>query len=363
MMEKPMPAGTLPGRHVRTLILSALVPCLFVLPETVFADADPPTAPGPGAGYVSNFGKTMDTAHARLEQNILAQTVRLDDFFGDVRTEDRRQTGYELRWRNSFRIEDGGTLVYGTSVRARFTLSRISERLRLIIAGEDEPTPLSQTLPQDPGNPGFDRTTPVAHFANTELRYELVRKPDMNLFLGAGVRLDLPFEAFVRSRFQYNHRFSDESLLRLAETLFVKNTDLLGETTEISLERLIDTNTILRWSSAGTASEEIRGLEWGSELSLIKGLQEGRAVTLTGGAYGNTTSSAVADNYRLLARYRSNFLRSWLFYELEPEIAWPRDRNGEFPATLALTFRVEVVFQGNSRHNGPLDGKRVDGTP
>ena len=338
---------------IRPLALTVCLLCLIALPGGALAEDEPP---GTGSGYVAAFENTMDSAHARLQQNILDQTVRLDNFFGDERAVNLRETGYELRWRNSFRIEDGGSLVFGTSVRAHFVLSKISERLRLVITGEDEPTPFTRSLPKDPGSPGFDRTTPAAHFANTELRYDLIRNSDMNLFLGTGVRLTLPLEAFVRSRFQYNHRFNDKSLMRLAETVFVKNTDLFGETTEINLEHLLDKNTILRWSSAGTASEEIKGLEWGSELSLIKGLQEGRAVTLMGGAYGNTTSSAVADNYRLLARYRSNFLRTWLYYELEPEIAWPRDHNGRYPATLAFTLRLEVVFQGNSENNGKHTG-------
>ena len=90
----------------------------------------------------------------------------------------------------------------------------------------------------------------------------------MNLFLGAGVRVALPLEAFVRSRFLYSRDFSDVALMRLGETLFVKNSDLFGETSEFSLERLVGRDSLLRWASSGTASQEIEGLEWGSELSL-----------------------------------------------------------------------------------------------
>ncbi len=353
-----MSPGILSGQDVRTLLLTAHL-LLPALAGSAYAGDVSATPPKTETTYAAAFEQSMDAAHERIQQDILDQTVRLDNFFGDVRSEGLRQTGYELRWRNSFRLEDGGSIAYGTSVRAHFVLSRISERLRLVIAGEDEPAPFTQALPQDPGNPGFDRTTPAAHFANTELRYDLIRKPCLNMFLGAGVRLNLPFEAFVRSRFQYTHNFSDTSLMRTAETLFVKNTDLFGETTEINIEQQLDKKTILRWASAGTASEEIRGLEWGSELSLIKEIGENSAVTLTGGVYGNTTFPALADNYRFLVRYRSNFLRPWLFYELEPEIAWPRDNNGRYPATLDCTFRVEIVFQGNSQKAGDRVGTRA----
>jgi hypothetical protein len=170
----------------------------------------------------------------------------------------------------------------------------------------------------------------------------------VNLFVGAGVRFALPLEAFVRSRFLYSHDFSDVALMRFGETFFLKNGYQPGETTEFSLERLIGRDSVLRWASTGTASQEIEGFEWGSELSMIRQLSPLSAVTLMGGVYGNTLSSALVSNYRVAARYRQNFLRSWLFYELEPEMFWPRNGDGRYPANLAFTLRIEVVFQGTS---------------
>jgi hypothetical protein len=305
---------------------------------------------------MESFSRTMDETHSRLERNILEQTVRFDNFFGSVSGDNLRQQGYEIRWRNNLRIDHGSDLTYGTGLRASFTLSRISERLRLVIAREGETDNTRQSLPQDPGNPGFDRTTPTTHFTNTELRYNVIDGPDMNLFLGAGVRVKLPFEAFVRSRFQYTRHFDDISLMRFGETLFLKNTSLLGETTEISLERLYKPGTILRWATAGTASQEIEGLEWGTEFSYIQEFSPRSAITVTGGVYGNTTSSLLNSNYHIFARYRQNFLRKWLFYELEPEISWQRNEVGRYPAILAFTLRLEIVFQGKAAPKEKISG-------
>lgn len=331
--EEPLPWATAPW---------ATSPWAGPVP---FEEPLPWKRPAP-PGYMATLGKTMDEAHAGLERNILNQTVRLDNFFGNVKNPVLQKTRYELRWRTSLRVQHGWELNLGTNIRANLVLSRISDRLRLFIAGEDEPSQTTATLPQDPGSPGSDRTTPTAHFANTELRYELIQKPSLNVFLGAGVRLALPFEAFVRSRGQYTRAFSDVYLMRVAETFFLKNTSLLGETTEFSIDRQCGPKTILRWANSATASQEIEGLEWGSELSLIRELSPKSAITLTGGIYGNTTLPVVFQNYRLLARYRRNFLREWLFYELEPEITWPLESNGSRHETLAITFRLEVVFKG-----------------
>lgn len=297
----------------------------------------------------SFIGTTIYGAHDELEKNILEQVIRLDSFFGNAKTENQQTAAYQLRWRNSLRVEQGGQIKFGTTLRANLQLSRINKRLNLVIAGEDEPEPFSSSLPEDPGNPGLDRNSQSMRIANTELRYSLIQTPTLDIFLGAGVRFIFPPEAFVRSRSQYTRTISDVALLRCTETLFIKNFNRLGETTEIDLERLLSKNTLLRWSNSGTLSDEIQGMEWGSELSLIRELSPRSGITLTGGVYGNTSTDDVVANYKMLARYRRNFLKSWLFYELEPEISWPRRADGSFPTNFAFTFRIEVVFQGKEK--------------
>jgi hypothetical protein len=231
-------------------------------------------------------------------------------------------------------------------LRANIVLPRISERLRLVISGENQVEALSPTLPKDPGNPGFDRTSqPAGRLVNTEFRYGLIKTADKDLFVGAGVRVALPLEPFVRSRFQITHIFDNICLIRLGETFFVKYREEVGETTEVNLERLLDKYTILRLASSGTLSQEFHGLEWGSELSLIRELSSKSAIAFTGGIYGNSDPSTVIRNYRLLTRYRRNFLTDWLFYELEPEIYWPRISTGTYSPQFALTFRLEILFQ------------------
>jgi hypothetical protein len=158
--------------------------------------------------------------------------------------------------------------------------------------------------------------------------------------------------SFVRSRIQHTYHISDVALARVGETLFVNNTSGAGETTEVSLERSLDNKTLLRWANTGTVSRESRGLEWVTDLTLINELSSLSAITVAGSIFGNTNLDDVISNYRILARYRRNFLRSWLFYELEPEISWLRRGNGAFPARIAITFLLEVVFRGMG-HNSP----------
>jgi hypothetical protein len=292
--------------------------------------------------------KNVDKVHDSFEQDILGQVIRLDNFFGNSKGRDEKKTGYQLRVRNIVRVEQDGTLNFGASLRANVTFSNISDRLRLYVSGNNEPEQLAPRLPEDPGNPALARTAQSAKIVNTELRYGFFQTPSTNIFLGTGFSLVIPPEIFVRSHFQHTHHISDVTLVRFGETLFVNNIVGLGETTEISLERLLYPKTLLRWASTGTVAYGIHGLEWGTELSLLHELSSKSAMVLTGGAYGNTSIDDVISNYRLLAHYRRNFLRSWLFYELAPEISWPRQADGKFPTNYAMTFILEVVFKGSS---------------
>jgi hypothetical protein len=331
------------------------VPPEQVPPEEVPPEPSPsPPAPGPSPiEEKSGVERFMEETHARFERKILARVIWFDNFFGTVKTEELRQPEYLLRWRNSLRVEERGQFKYRTSVRGSFVLPKISKRLRLVISGETEAEPEAARLPEDPGTPGFDRTLPNTRLVNTELRYIIVQKPLTNLFLGAGVRLKLPFETFVRSRFQYTHRLGEVALARFGETLFWKNTDGFGETTEVDLERQLAPKTLLRWANAGTWSEATSGLDWGTDLSLLRELSLRSAITLSGGVFGNTRPTAEVQTYRILARYRRNFLWPWLFYELEPEVSWPRDPAGAYHSAFAFTFRVEVVFQESTAHGWP----------
>lgn len=356
------------GSGFRVLFWTLQIVSLIALAKTSIAMEEAPSEPAPAAESptipepqrlddfpkekTNKIAKAVDTTHASLERNILEKVIHFDDFFGNTKGETERQTGYMLRWRNSVLVEEGGHVRFGTNAHASIVLSKINERLRLTFSEEDDTSKFSQELPEDAGNPGFDRTTHNVRLVNTELRYSLLKTPTWDIFLGAGVRLVIPPEAFARSRIQYTYTFSDISLIRIRETPFINSANGPGQTTEIELEQLLDRGTILRFDNSGTVSQNIRGLEWGTELSLMHDLSPHSAITLLGGTYGNTSVADWVTDYRVLTRYRSSFLRSWLFYELEPGVSWPRGVDGNFRAKFAVTFRLEVVFQGTGIGNG-----------
>lgn len=319
-----------------------------LLSFTLFPDEQQPPLLPPLSkrGPLAFIGQTADAIHEDLEHGILRQTIRFDNFFGVSDTKKPQRSAFLLRWRSEILLKQGGHFDWGSTLRADFKFPKIDDRLHLALSGADKTDSTTPTLPEDPGNPGFDRTVQTTKVVNTELRYVLFEVPSTDFFLGAGVDIVLPPKAFVRARFQHTQKLGESSLFRFGETIFAKTPYGPGETTEVTVDRTITPTTLLRWANSGTLSREIKALEWGSALALLHQLSAGSAITEACGIYGNSSIEHWITNYQLLARYRHRFMRDWLFYEVEPQVNWTRQLNGNFDANLILTLRLEVVFQG-----------------
>jgi hypothetical protein len=305
----------------------------------------PPEALPPGeAGPPDSW---MDRTHSFFRDRTEDTFAWFDGFFGKTSGVDAARPDFVMRWTNEMRVEERGTPKFRTSLRANVHLPGVSRKLKLVISGESKPDP-SVVLPDDPGNPGFNAQAPGTSFkqVSTEIRYEFIKTQRNYFFAGTGVRLVLPPQAFARVRYQFNQPFGDNNHFRFAVTPFWNSKVGFGETTDFSLERRIGPMVLVAWSNSGTISEDSSGLEWGSALSLAAQLSPKSAVSPSVGLSGPTRPLAVISNYRAAVKFRRNEFRPWFFWELEPEVNWPRDDLGGYRATYAGTLRAEVLFLG-----------------
>lgn len=285
-----------------------------------------------------------DRYHARFERDMFAMVDWFDRFFGDERIADAAAPESSLRWTNDFRWDEADRFQYRTRLRAWVRLPRLSRKWRLVVSGETrgDQTAVRQ---EDPGNPGLDISSPSRR-GSTEIVYDLFRAARTTVDFGAGVRVKIPPNAFVRTRFQHVRELGFETLCRLTVIPYWDAKDGFGESNQVDLERRLAVPAFLRWSSTIGISERSRAWEWGTELSLLHRLSDRSAVTLGGGAAGPTRPSVSVQNYRVFTRYRRNFLRHWLFFELEPDVNWPKQADGGRKPVAGGTFRLEMLFTG-----------------
>ncbi|MFA6149026.1 MAG: hypothetical protein WC899_12535 [bacterium] len=286
----------------------------------------------------------VDRTHSRVERNLFDTVAWFDRFFGDERMEVTERPESFLRWTNELRWDEEEHFSFRSTVRASVRLPRLKKRWRLVISGETKGDPNAVTQ-EDPGNPGLDVGSRT-RTGSTELVYDLLRTPRSSLDVGAGVRVKLPPDAFVRTRFQHARPIGLETLGRFTIIGYWDARDGFGESNQVDLERWLAPPTLLRWSNSLAIVENRSGWTWGSELSLLHKLSPKSAVTFAGGASGSSRPAWIATNYRVLARYRRNVWRKWLFLEGEPDIRWPRKEDGSRKPVWGAVLRAEILFNG-----------------
>ena len=310
-------------------------------PEASVPDVtDNATVPAPSAadnGWV-------DRTHSRVERDLFDTVVWFDRFFGDERMEITEAPESSLRWMNESRWDEEERFSFRSRIRASLRLPRLKKRWKLIFSGETRGDPNAITQ-EDPGNPALDIGS-QGRIGSTELVYDIFRTPRSILDVGAGVRVKIPPDAFVRTRFQHARPIALNTLGRFTATAYWDARDGLGESNQVDLERWLAPPTLLRWSNSITITETSRWWTWGTELSLLHKLSPKSAVTFAGGVSGSTHPSWAATNYRILARYRRNVWRKWLFLEGEPYIRWPRKEDGSQKSVWGAALRVEILFTG-----------------
>jgi len=309
-------------------------------------NAADPEAPAADNGWV-------DRTHSRVERDLFDAVAWFDRFFGDERVVVTERPESYLRWKNELRWDEEEHYSFRSTVRASLRLPRLKDRWHLMISSESRGDP-NAILPEDPGNPALDIGS-HGRVSSTELVYDIFRTPNSILDVGAGVRVRIPPDAFVRTRFQHARPVAFNTLGRFTATAYWDALDGFGETNQVDLERWLAPPTLLRWSNSFTITETSRWWTWGTELSLLHKLSPISAITFAVGASGSTHPSWVATNSRILARYRRNVWRKWLFLEGEPDIHWPRKEDGSRKPVWGATLRVEILFTGagpNPRDDG-----------
>lgn len=315
-----------------------------IAPALPAADNAAETAgPVPGNGWPDRY-------HSRVERSLFETTVWFDRFFGDEQMEIVERPGSLLRWMNDLRWDEEERFTFRSTLRATLRLPRLKKRWRLVISGETRGDP-NAVNPEDPGNPGADVGSAVRR-GSTEIVYDILRTPHSLFDIGAGVRVKIPPDAFVRTRFQHARPIGFDMLGRFTATGYWDARDGFGETNQVDIERPLAPPTLLRWSNSMSITEVSRWWTWGTELSLLHKLSPKSVATLAGGASGSTHPSWTARNYRVLARYRRNVWRKWLFLEGEPYVRWPRKDDGSRPAVWGATVRMEILFTGAVPESG-----------
>lgn len=289
----------------------------------------------------------MDSSHLFVTRQSDSMVRWLDGFFGTPRSDlESAQSFLRLKLDHEWDEEEDNDL--GFRVRGKVVLPRISERVGLIFSDENgdasgQNDAIDQALSDS--NPKNDVALQYTSFDEERSRL------DFKLGFRSSLKLKLA------ARYRYEQPLPKQVLGRFVEELYFRDGEGFGTFTTIEFDRPLSGEKFVRWSSRFDWGEKTRGVEWTSFVSLSRKINDRSAIAYFVNFEGDTRPNELTRGYGLGATYRRNFLRKWLFFELEPAYVWRRnmldppegviyddpvfsDRDG----VARFTARLEILF-------------------
>jgi hypothetical protein len=221
-------------------------------------------------------------------------------------------------------------------------MSKLLKKAKFYIVSESPPEKFI-TQPGQPVDTGIDPDTGVRK-PTIGIRADFLTELRSLFSIDTGIKVNLPVDPFIRMRFQYTKPFGGACLIRFTETALWRYVERFTETSQLDLERHMTTFTLIRWSNYVTYAEGTSGITWNTGISLLTQLTARSAISYDTNMWGVNHPEWTIQNYRVGIKYRRNFYRPWLFFELEPEVTWPKDASGHSNSAYAFMATLEMQF-------------------
>lgn len=282
-----------------------------------------------------------DQSHAGVHAGLFELADQVDQFFGDVRSLEQRQSDW-FRAGIIARTQSGDGSTLSQKFGASINLEHISERLKFIIAGSggDDPVPTNRTNQSGSGEDFAQGTR--SNSVASGLRFDLLSESDLLVRFDGGIRIKsgMNLYPFVRSRAS---RWFDLGWWEVAAepqfALIMEREDGFGQELRLDFNKQI-AQSLLRFRSQATHFEDRSAIEVLEELSIYHQL---RRRSFIGAAISFLSPfENYPIRYRTSVRYRRQFWKPWLFAEVEPGVDFLEDRN--YDAAPYILLRLDVYF-------------------
>jgi hypothetical protein len=281
----------------------------------------------------------IDTLHVKISEQLLTTAVWLDSFFADERSLKEENRSY-IRARYDIFTEEKSSGTYKPTFDIRLALPQLEKKAHIILSAEPAETP--SNTPASPSIAG-DRIGPKdERNVTTALHYVLRTTPEENFVVRSGLQFSHGTPVlFVAPRYRYFYpinpwgfRFTQEAIWK-TDTRWQMNT-------VFDMERPLPRDFFFRTSAAGSWIETSRGYFYSLSFSLRQPLDVKRALDYEWVNSFQTRPVGELTEIFFRIRYRQNFWRVYLFFEVAPQYRFPRNR--EYIGTPGILFRLEMFF-------------------
>ena len=277
-----------------------------------------------------------DETQIYINSRFCEPALWFDNFFANDRIYNEGVAGTYVRWRNEFTYDEEEGYKYDMGINASVELPGFSDQLRLTFDNDED-----------------EDIRDVAPGTGEDSANSLGLQLDLRENARSKFNVKVSFSPKILFRYRYTYPVYDSLILRFTQEAQRKK-QVNSARTLIDVEHAFKPQFLFRSSTEGKVSEEFEGVDWLQAFVLYQRINKKTSLSYESSVDGISEPQTLATNYRLGLRFRKNFHRRWLFYEVSPEMTWPitldeerynvvKERRSKW----LLFFRLEVHF-GNA---------------
>jgi hypothetical protein len=285
----------------------------------------------------------VDVLHGGISKEILSTADWMDSFFADENYVKEVNRSY-VRFRYEIFQENKTKPSSKPAVDLRLALPELERKTHLVFSAEPNEPVSGPNAPVRTVAERFGTTTQAN--LTTALQYFLKTTPKENFAVLSGVQLSkFSPVVFLEPRYRvlapyrvWQLRFTQELLWR-SDTAW--QTD-----TRFEFERQLPKDFFFRTSLDGVWASRVIGYVYSLAFLLREPFGPTHAVDYEWiNTYQTRPVNELTEiDFRI--RYRHSFWREWLFFEVAPQVRFPRDNN--FDNIPGVLFRLEIFFGTHS---------------
>jgi hypothetical protein len=298
---------------------------------------DRPDNPCDRESDVHNYETSWyDHSQIYINTKFCEPALWFDNFFATDRLFNEGVAGTYVRWRNDFSYDEEEYFEFKTRISVSAVLPGLEGRFRLTFEGEEDED-LRDLAPSD----------------GDEAANSLGLQIDLRENARSKFSISVNLSPRIRFRYRYTYPVLEQTILRLTQEVQWKN-GVNSARSRFDVEQPIDDKFLFRSSTELKVSEEYDGVDWLQAFVMYQWINKKASLAYELSAEGITEPISITTDYRVGIRFRKNFHREWLFYEIVPDYTWPvtfdeerlaieQDRRSKW----SLLFRLELHF-GNA---------------
>ncbi|MFA5372035.1 MAG: hypothetical protein WC053_02770 [Sideroxydans sp.] len=324
-------------RRIPARILLVLIICGHTLPVSAEEQAEAATQPTIPQTPISDSFDSMEASRNYLSGKFTQFASFIDSYFGGNSHYQERNPSV-LQMTLSRPMGYGGTDAFDLAARVDLRLPISEGKLRLLIETDPERDMEDQVVKSTHTS---QKRTALAKSAGIAARYAAIREDNWSYRTDVGIKMPLPMRPFVRSKVGYSIPM-EKWRFTAAESVYWFSDLGVGETTQIDFERAFDSPLLFRSTSIATWLKDTQSFDLSQSLSFYQSLNDRAALLYQVSAFGVSQPQMQMSDFVMLVLYRYRLHQKWLYFELIPQLHFPRDM--QYQISPAFSMRLEAMF-------------------